>query len=196
MVYQTGELEAKLQWLKEYQKSAEQESQFKGLLLDVEPYLLDEWDKDQMTLLNGYVTIMDEASRFAKEHELPFEMAIPFWFHELEKDGQPLLPFLTPLVDTFVIMSYRTELEGENGLHALVSPFFQQLPGNIVLTLETETLEGEERAISFAEKDYQQLNDFIRKLNNHYEQYESFQGVSVHHLDSWMKLMQQNEENR
>ncbi|KHF39724.1 hypothetical protein [Halalkalibacter okhensis] len=194
-VYSTEELRYKLGWLHTYHLQVGEASQFSGLLVDVEPYLLPEWEKEQLTLLTGYVKLIDEAADFTRKHNLPFEVAIPFWFHELELRGQRFLDVLGSSIDTFVIMSYRTDVEGENGLFALVSPYFENdIEVDIVLTVETERLQGEEKYISFSEKSEQEMFRFINQLNKHYRDDNRFQGVSVHHVDSWMDLSLKNEE--
>ncbi|MDT8862982.1 hypothetical protein N0O92_22705 [Alkalihalobacillus sp. MEB130] len=191
-VYSSNELIEKLAWLDSYQQLSNEQSRFKGLLLDVEPYLLEEWNDEKTSLLEGYQVIVEEAYNYTQENNLPFEVAIPFWFHELKIGGQPFLETISTFVDTYVIMSYRTDLYGENGFHALVEPNFHTLfsnEANIVLTIETETLKGEEKYISFAEKDEADMNDFIKKVNQHYKQYSQFNGVSVHHIESWMDVI-------
>ncbi|MFC0562082.1 hypothetical protein [Halalkalibacter alkalisediminis] len=191
-VYSTDELEFLLEWLKDYQTGVKESARFSGLLLDIEPYLLAEWETDQEFLIRGYQEVIRGGSTFAAKLGIPFEMAIPFWFNEIKIDDQALLDWMSPYINTLVIMSYRTELEGENGLHAIVAPYFKEYQFKdmeIVLTLETESLDGEEWSITFAEKEEADLNRFIKKTHSSYKNEDGYQGISVHHLYSWMKVI-------
>ncbi|GAE34248.1 hypothetical protein [Halalkalibacter akibai] len=192
-VQQLDELNNTLEWLKEYHRQVNDAARFDGLLLDVEPYLLDEWETEQLSILKGYQEVVRIGSEFSQNENVPFEMAIPFWFYQLEVEGENLLTWMYSYIDTVLIMSYRTELEGENGFHAIVAPYFEEFASDhvdIVLTVETESLEGEEQSISFSEKTESEMNQFISTLN---KKYRNVQGISVHHLHSWIKLHQKTE---
>jgi hypothetical protein len=111
-----------------HNRSVPEEQRFHGVRYDIEPYLVAGFQGARRAeLLNGYVTVIDRASRVARSNDLAFAVDIPFWFDSpdeesgefmvAELDGRraPVLEHIMASVDDLAIMDYRTSALGPNG---------------------------------------------------------------------------------
>lgn len=77
----------------------------KGVLLDVEPYALDNWEDEQKSIMEDYLSGVKEAYRFSREIGLEFALCISCfydtWGHE------EILEQLIKNCDTVVVMNYQ-----------------------------------------------------------------------------------------
>lgn len=118
--------------LAEHNRSVPEEQRFHGVRYDIEPYLVPGFQGTRRgELLNGYVTVVDRASRAARASGLTFAVDIPFWLDapdeetgevlEAELNGRvaPVLEHVMAAVDDLAIMDYRTSALGPNGALAL-----------------------------------------------------------------------------
>ncbi|MBC8569567.1 hypothetical protein [Zongyangia hominis] len=92
-----------------YNKAAGKDRRFAGLMLDVEPYLLEEWkgasDEDKEVLFTQYVDGMVEAYQAARKEKIPMLLCIP-WFYEKYSEPQ-LGRLIAEGCDGVAIMNYR-----------------------------------------------------------------------------------------
>ncbi len=86
---------------------------FKGIILDVEPYLTDEWDKDQEGVMNQYVKIMEKAYKIITENHLEGLICIPYFYDSLGYEKQ-LETLVQNGCDTIAVMNYYKEKEQEH----------------------------------------------------------------------------------
>jgi hypothetical protein len=111
-----------------HNRSVPESQRFHGVRYDIEPYLVPGFQGTRRAeLLNGYVTVIDRASRTARASDLAFAVDIPFWFDSpdeetgeflvAELDGRraPVLEHIMTAVDDLAIMDYRTSALGPNG---------------------------------------------------------------------------------
>lgn len=83
----------------------------KGVILDVEPYLLEEWETDQEHLMEGYVSGVRESYKLAKANRLDFALCIPCFYDTWGQEG--VLEELVQCCDTLVVMNYQRGSEEE-----------------------------------------------------------------------------------
>ena len=57
-------------------------AQIKSIHLDVEPQTFDNWKTEKDSLLNEYLKMLNEVSRFCKENQLKLEVSIPLYYPE------------------------------------------------------------------------------------------------------------------
>lgn len=86
---------------------------FKGIVLDVEPYLTDKWDKNQEGVMNAYVEIMEKAYRKIKENSLETIICIPYFYDSLGY-GKQLETLVKDGCDTVAVMNYYKKKEQEH----------------------------------------------------------------------------------
>jgi hypothetical protein len=112
----------------EHNRSVPTEQRFHGVRYDIEPYLVPGFrGPRRQALLDGYIAVVDRASRAARSGALAFAVDIPFWldapdeetgaYLEATLDGvrATVLEHLIASVDDLAIMDYRTSALGPNG---------------------------------------------------------------------------------
>ncbi|MDZ7378922.1 MAG: hypothetical protein ONB06_06185, partial [candidate division KSB1 bacterium] len=79
-----------------------------GLQLDIEPYVLQEFQTDPERY-RDYLTLLAQLRR-TMPAGLPLSVVVPFWFSGLMVEGRPLAFHVQDLADEVVVMNYRVEL--------------------------------------------------------------------------------------
>ena len=117
--------------LDEFNRAGAPESRYRGVHMDNEPYLLDEWKQggeSQQRLIQEYLELNRELGRLTKAAGMQFGVDIPFWWDKVELSGKavfrvktengeiPLLEALFPHVQNVAVMSYRDRVTGHNGV--------------------------------------------------------------------------------
>ncbi|MCY1689833.1 hypothetical protein OVA29_02625 [Exiguobacterium sp. SL14] len=111
-------VEDPLAWISTYQQ--ETISHPDGISVDLEPYVLPEWETDQPGVIASYERILLAFREKASAEGLPLQLFLPFWFHTIQDvNGRPLSEWAMELADEVTLMSYRTVYGGGNGLGAI-----------------------------------------------------------------------------
>ncbi len=83
-----------------------------GLMVDVEPYLTDQWDADENWVLEQYVSCMTAARQYAQERKLALLACIPYWY---DNDHADMLSRLVQTgCDGVAVMNYYRGREAEH----------------------------------------------------------------------------------
>lgn len=77
----------------------------KGVLLDVEPYILDNWEDDQKSIMEDYLSGVKEAYRFSCEKGIQFALCISCFYDTW--GHKEILEQLIQHCDTIVVMNYQ-----------------------------------------------------------------------------------------
>ncbi len=83
------ELVEYLQCLVEYNQRNGDEKRIQGVMVDVEPYLLEEWDEGEQArekLMEDYVSGIERAYIYALQNQLKFWVCIPTFYDSTNKD--------------------------------------------------------------------------------------------------------------
>lgn len=116
--------------LAKFNEDGSPNERFQAVHLDNEPYVLPGWhdDDERRIIIRDYIELNQKLRRKTKEVGVELGVDIPFWWDELDADGnakftydtetgkQPILEALFPLMDNVGIMSYRVRVTGLNGL--------------------------------------------------------------------------------
>lgn len=78
---------------------------FSGILMDTEPYLLEEWEDAESEVMESYVQAMTAACRQAQKAELPLIACIPFYYDSGGHE-EALAQLLEEGCDGLAIMNY------------------------------------------------------------------------------------------
>lgn len=101
-----------------------------GIHLDIEPHTFENWETDRRDLLNKYVILVAEVSRFCKANNLKLEISVPKHYDEFIMDQ------LFQLVDKVYFMCY--ENVDTDFLVRKLSPFVEKNKDKVVIALRTE----------------------------------------------------------
>lgn len=180
-----------LDWFSDFQADALENEQFKGIHLDIEPYLLEKWDQDQEEIIYHYQTLLLQLKDFATNMNTSFGVDIPFWFDQIKFDnkyGQGYLAqWIIQNTDETAIMAYRNFAEGENGIIDISTKeveWAEQENKKIAIALEIE--KTSEEHTSFYNKNKHTLFSEIKLVQDYYR--NRISGIAIHSFESLYKL--------
>ncbi|MGC5326114.1 hypothetical protein [Brevibacillus sp. SYSU BS000544] len=185
-----------MEWLHTYQQTSDQAEQFAGIHLDVEPYLLPNWNHEQKELVEEFQQLIVDWKVEALNGNLELGLDIPFWYDEIRLGNQSLAKWIIQQADTVTIMSYRDHIEGPNGVLRITQKereYAAQIGKKLYLALETKP-SSEANYISF--KSYSALKQAVSELE---QKASGVEGIGIHHYTSFRKLkekMIKRENNR
>lgn len=180
-----------IDWVKGYNGSVLPEERFAGIHLDVEPYVLPEWRQDPDTVIGLW---KDTVSGFVEEvksdSSLKVGMDMPVWLDSFEMgDGQggrtTLSGWLIRRMDEVTLMAY---LDNARDIAASVqTELIEADQAGVPVLVAVDTVDSGEPGSFYGKGEarmMQELAALPEKLAGH----PSFQGVSVHEWDSWLKM--------
>ncbi|WP_078551491.1 hypothetical protein [Bacillus alkalicellulosilyticus] len=193
----TPEWKDLLAWIYDYSATSNPNQQFTGIHLDIEPYLLPDWEENPEQVILDFQTVIQHVST-GMPPEMEFELAVPFWFSTMTYDNRhgmgSLGRWLVQSADQLSVMTYRTDLLGENGLIELFDPFLQLAKEeNKKVRIAIETIEIDNERVSFYYHHQSKLDETIRELLYFYKKQSHFTGIDVHHYQSWRDLLEREQ---
>lgn len=180
------------QWVKSYQKNSTENQRFTGVHLDVEPYILKEWNTDRADVVLAYQKLIKRSGQLSNNLNLEFSIDIPFWFDEITFANtygkSNLAKWAIKNSDFATIMAYRNAAAGINGINALVKTEVQYAKDfGKAINIGVETGESSEGAnISFYEKSKSYMKGELAKVAKAYPQ-ENI-NFAVHYIETWMQM--------
>lgn len=101
-----------------------------GIHVDIEPHTFTNWETERRDLLNKYVILIAEISRFCKKNDLKLEISVPKHYDDF------IMEQLFELVDKVYFMCY--ENVDTDFLVRKLQPFVTAHPDQVVIALRTE----------------------------------------------------------
>lgn len=163
---------------------------FKGIILDIEPYVSDADDDDYAI----FTSLILDAKAYAEEEGLVLNIVVPFWYEKIDidatKDHENLSEWIINHADEVSIMAYRNNTDGSNGIISLIEDeiaYSLHVPVELVVILETRpSSEGEH--ISFSEIGRTGVSDTISTLKRQFMFYQTKINYGVHDIEYWLEL--------
>ncbi|RKL67852.1 amidase [Salipaludibacillus neizhouensis] len=180
-----------LSWLENYQQESSTAQAFAGVHLDVEPYLYSGWSKNQAKTVTAFQSLLTDAKTRTESLGLPLEVDLPFWFDEItykNSFGKGILAeWVIANMDSVTIMAYRDSAPMIIDIVKNEVAYAGQHGTALVIGVETgQTREGDR--ITFYEEGETYMNQQLEMVNNHYANYPGFNGIGIHHVDSWKNI--------
>lgn len=181
-------------WLIKYQNSSSQKQKFQGVHFDVEPYLNAEYAASPNKVLEGYQDFLISSINKSNALKIPINIDIPFWFDEVKystKYGNGvMLDWVLKNVKNVVIMAYRNNALGDNGIIKLINNemvLAKKYKASVTVAVETQkSTEG--NYLSFFETGQAAMKNQLAKVYSYYKTYPSLKGFAAHDLNNWMLL--------
>ncbi|OZM58378.1 hypothetical protein CIB95_02065 [Lottiidibacillus patelloidae] len=189
-IYSLENVKKLVEWLTNYHAFAGQDAHFKGVQLDIEPYLTDGWKNDKELTISTYQYFIREAGYLIKEISLPYEVAIPFWFDGTDTEEMSLAEWVIKYSDRTVIMAYRDKASGKNGILSLSSDeikLAEKYNKKISVGVETRK-EKEHTHISFYEEGAVEMEKVLEEVHAFYKHSSSYEGEAIHDYRKWKNL--------
>ncbi|WP_179218700.1 hypothetical protein [Saccharibacillus sp. O23] len=183
--------DAFLNWLSDYQASADADQRFAGIHIDTEPYLLPEWNRDRDALLISWKSRIEALLAGAKRLGLPAEADIPFWFDEHAMPGQAgtLSAWLIGRFDSVTIMAYRDS--ADRIADVAKNELAEAAKAGKTLRIGVETNPSSETPqVTFYEEGSSYLNAQLDALRGKLGANAAFGGFAVHDYEGWKKLQE------
>lgn len=179
-----------IETVKEWNAKAGRGQGFRGIVLDVEPYLLECWDDDREEYMKQYVDSMTAAYESAKEAGLWVIVCIPNFYDRLKLDEQ-MERLVAEACDGIAIMNYNKNDESgqiltevmlaEKHKKAVLNIVEMQKPGYHELTEEN----------TYYDDGFEAVYESWERIRENYP-YEGL-GFSWHYLKPIIKLMEDGE---
>lgn len=185
--------------------NTEHKNKFRGFQYDVEPYLLDSYQKDKASVLGNFVKLVDQTENFMGTSTLRFSVVVPDFYDE--KDGftpkfsyngengytfKHLLNILDRRPDSSVIiMSYRNLAVGDDSTVEVSSNEMQTARSgryDIKIIIAQETGDVPPPYITFHNTSKKYLFSQIEKIDRAFEPYSNFGGIAIHYANAFLAL--------
>ncbi|MDU4698073.1 MAG: Ig-like domain-containing protein [Paenibacillus sp.] len=184
-----------------YNIAAAPNERFDGVNVDIEPYILPEFNAEKPSVQLQYLDVLQKMidRRNTAGIDLPFGPAIPRWFDssdgakEITWNGQTkwLSEHVQDLSDYISIMDYRDVADGGVGIIAQAQGELSYAnaigkPNSVVVGVETLDIasSGDPETITFREEGRMYMEAELDKVYASFQGDPAFAGIAMHHYDS------------
>lgn len=87
--------------------------QLAGIVLDVEPYTLKEWDRNRSKVMKDFVSGMKKAYQLARKYDLEVILCVP-WYYDGKGQQKGLEELIKTCCDGIAVMNYYRDSEIKN----------------------------------------------------------------------------------
>ncbi|MFC4596809.1 copper amine oxidase N-terminal domain-containing protein [Cohnella hongkongensis] len=188
-----NQIQAFMAWVRQYNASVEPEERFDGLHLDIEPYLLDEWETDRRKMVEEWIHNLRFLEQETRGSGLTIALDVPFWLHNVKIPGTEysFSAWLLEKFDGLVIMDYRNRALGSNGIVENARAMLREaaaLGKPLIVAIETaESSEGDHT--SFYSKSAEYMEQELQAAHQAFSRYAGYAGMAVHDYRSWAALV-------
>lgn len=188
---------AMVQRILTYNAAAPAAERFDGINLDIEPHILDQWDRDKLQLLKQFLDMGAEIMELKRKYGQTLQIgpAIPFWLDGivLEWKGRrkPVSEHAQDTWDYVALMDYRDRAEGGDGIvsHALDELAYGAKIGRPVL-IGVETTPNEIQKVSFNHLKEADMERELGKAAQAFRTQAAFGGFVIHHYRGYRRWLE------
>jgi hypothetical protein len=185
--------------------NASRQNKFRGFQYDVEPYLLDSYEKNKVSVLKNFIKLIDQTENFMSTSTLKFSVVIPDFYDEKDqltpkfsyngRDGYTLNHLLNILDrrpdSSIIVMSYRNFAEGQDGAIEISKNEMQTADRgafNTKIIIAQETGDVTPTYITFHGTSKNYLLRELDKINSVFAAYSNFGGLAIHYANAFVAL--------
>lgn len=179
-----------------YNANSQPAERFDGVNLDIEPYLLDDWDEKLTLRATQYLELAAEFMRLKRNagSTLVVGPAMPFWFDGIEQvdwrgQRKRLSDHVQDAYDYVAIMDYRNFARGRDSIvaHAKDELEYADRTGKTVV-IGVETIQTEPRKVTFYGMGIAAMEEQLAIAETEFASHPSFAGFAVHHLRTYRSM--------
>lgn len=187
-----------LEWVGSYNMNVKKEEQFSGIHLDIEPYLLPEWEKDQEQVVREWFSNMEYVAKETSLWEsIHVSVDLPFWIDRVQVPGYEKYAASTWMLkrfDTVVLMDYRDAAKGNDGIISNALAVLHEATSmenkSVIVGVEmAKTTEGNHT--SFYEEGHRKMNEELELSRDELKKFRAFKGVAIHGFSEWVRSYEQ-----
>jgi hypothetical protein len=183
---------AMFQRVLDYNASSHSNERFDGINVDIEPYLLDDWDKKKLELVGNYLDLaaafMDLKAKSGQN--LAVGPALPFWFDGIEVTWrgkkQSASNHVIDIYDYIAIMDYRDHAAGGDGIisHASDEMKYAATAGKKVV-IGVDVSPGGLKKLSFVHLKEADMERELALAAEAFGGAAPFAGFAIHHFGTY-----------
>ncbi|WP_019122199.1 hypothetical protein [Brevibacillus massiliensis] len=178
-------------YVQAYNHSVAKNQQFRGIHLDIEPYVLPDWYEDTDSVLRQWMDNIEAFVAEAKqEGDLEVSCDLAFWLDGTSVPGDPDMSFskwIIKQLDHVTIMAFRNYAGGRGGIVHLVEEeigYANELGKELIVAVEMkQSHEGE--FVSFYEYGKAEMERQLAIVTEQLSKQPSYGGNVVHAYDYW-----------
>lgn len=185
------------------QFNARHTEKLRGLQYDIEPYLLESYSNDKVTVLRNFINLVNKTVTRLDDSDLELSAAIPDFYDGPSGETPPFfyglrygytLNHLLRILDrrpgsTLLVMAYRNFSEGIGGSIDISEDEIKTANAyHTKIVVAQETGEISPSFITFYNKSLSYLNTHIQNIEEAFANHESYNGIAIHYINSLMKL--------
>nr|WP_255688331.1 S-layer homology domain-containing protein [Pontibacillus sp. HN14] len=190
---ETGEerLNMFIDYVTSYQKVVPPRQRFDGIHLDIEPYVLKNWDGASEDVLKTWKsnieTFVDEVK---KDSDLETSADLAIWLDDHQTPGEEDLPFsewFISQLDHTTLMAFRDSAAGSNGIVDVSQKemeFAEKLDKELIISVEMQQMKANQH-ISFYEEGKQVMEEELDETETQFNDRPSYHGNAVHAYEYW-----------
>jgi len=186
-------------WVKAFNRSAKPDERFRGIHVDIEPYLLAEWKKDQETIVQQWMkNVVYLQAETKKDTDLTVSADLPFWIDSVNVPGESkkMSNWMVERLDSITLMAYRNRAQGPNGIvdivHKIVADANERKNGSVVVGVNIlESAEGAN--VSFHKEGAAEMENQLAILQEELAGEPAFAGSAIHDYESWRHASRREE---
>jgi hypothetical protein len=158
---------------------------FRGIHVDVEPYLLPEWTTGRDAIVGSYLALLDQLAPAGR-----LEVDVPFWYDTVPAPGGTLADAVLARADAVTVMSYRNAATGENSIAGVGADLLRRgtaAAKPVRLAAETRPTPDCGRC-SLHDTNRRHLRTLLASVDASARQFPAFAGIAVHDYGAWRTL--------
>lgn len=178
-------------WTLNYNAGVPSESRFDGIHLDIEPYVLPQWETDQESVLESWEGNLNAFLSQTSGSNLELGIDVPFWFDHVNlPDGGGINEWLMGKFDHVTVLAYRNEVDSDQGIINLSKEeldLADRLGKQVLIAVNTKEMPGESYT-TFYGRSKEQMNQSLSELSGRLAEHSSFMGLAVHDFLNWENM--------
>lgn len=183
-----------------YNAASAPEERFDGINLDIEPHILDEWDKDKLVLLKHFLDMSGDIMDLKRKYRQTLKIgpAIPFWWDDIviEWKGRkrPVSEHTQDTYDYVALMDYRDRAGGGDGIIALAEAelAYGKVIGKSVM-IGVETTPNEIQKVSFNHLKEADMERELGIAERSFAPRPAFGGFVIHHYRGYRRWLENQQ---
>lgn len=186
--------------VKDYNQKVSGEARFKGVHMDIEPYLLPEWESNKKNVITQWMNNVTLLRKEAKQGEQDLQLSgdFPFWVNDLEVPGknQHLSEWMLDQLDSMTIMAYRDYSEGKNGIKHIASPLVEEAAnqGKSVVIAVNVIKTDEGSYTTFYDSPPKQMEQELSGLSQSFSGHPGYAGIAIHDYSYWKQYKKKHQD--
>ncbi|WP_110932890.1 hypothetical protein [Paenibacillus bouchesdurhonensis] len=178
-------------WVMNYNSNVSPEGRFDGVHLDIEPYVLAQWESDHNAIISSWEGNLRAFLSKLSESGLELGIDIPFWFDDfILADGTALNEWLMSAFDHVTVMAYRNQMDSENGIISLTQDELKladKMGKKVLVAVNTKEMPQEVHT-TFHGYSKEQMEQTLQLLSSSLSSYASFAGLAIHDIRNWENM--------